>query len=123
MSRIVIADDSIFMRSCLKTILVEGGHEVIGEAGNGMEAVELYRTLSPDIITLDITMPELNGIEALKKIIEINKDATVVILTSISKPDSAIEALNNGAKNYINKPFDKDKVLKAIDAVVPVGSH
>ncbi|MDP4193369.1 MAG: response regulator, partial [Bacteroidota bacterium] len=101
----------------LKSILVEAGHEVVGEASNGYEAVELYGKLSPDIITLDITMPELNGIEALKKIIEINKDATVIMLTSISKPDSAIEALNNGAKNYITKPFDKDKVLKAINAV------
>lgn len=116
MSRILIADDSMFMRSSLKEILVQGGHEVVGEAGDGIQAVELFKQLSPDIVTMDITMPKLSGIEALKKIIGIKKDAAVIMLTSISKPGNAAEALENGAKNYITKPFDKDKVLKAVQA-------
>ncbi len=114
MSRILIADDSIFMRSALKEILVNAGHEVVGEAATGSEAIELYGKLSPDIVTMDITMPQLGGIEALKQIRALNKNAVVIMVTSISKPESAGEALNSGAKSYITKPFDKDKVLKAI---------
>ena len=117
MSRILIADDSLFMRSTLKKILAEGGHEVVGEAGTGVQTVELFQKLSPDIVTMDITMPQMNGIEALKKIIELKKDAVVIMLTSISKPENAAEALKNGAKNYITKPFDREKVLKAVKAV------
>lgn len=117
MSRILIADDSIFMRSSLKSILVQAGHEVIGEACNGIEAVEMFHKLSPDIITMDITMPQLSGIDALKNIIGYKKDAVVIMVTSISKPQNAVEALNNGAKGYITKPFDKNKVLKAINEV------
>lgn len=117
MSRILIADDSIFMRSCLKSILVEGGHEVVGEAGTGAEAVALYGKLLPDIVAMDITMPEMSGIEALKKITELNKAAVVIMFTSNNKPDTALEALNSGAKNYLTKPYDKDKILKAIKDV------
>lgn len=117
MSRILIADDSLFMRSCLKSILIDAGHEVIGEAGTGTEAVELYIKLAPDIVTMDLTMPEMSGIEALRKIIAHNKDAFVIVFTSNNKPEAALEALNNGAKNYITKPFDKDKILKALNAV------
>ena len=111
MSRILIADDSMFMRSTLKEILVEGGHEVVGEAGNGAQVVELFQKLNPDLVTMDITMPQMSGLEALKKIIELKPDAAVIMLTSISKPENAMEALKNGAKNYITKPFDKAKVL------------
>lgn len=117
MSRILIADDSLFMRSALKGILAEGGHEVVGEAGTGVQAVELFQELSPDVVTMDITMPQLNGIEALKKIMELKKDAVVIMLTSVGKPEHVAEALRNGAKNYITKPFDKEKVLKAVRAV------
>lgn len=117
MSRILIADDSIFMRSCLKDILVKEGHEVVGEAANGLEAVEMYGKLLPDIITMDITMPQLSGLEALKKIRALDKNAAVIMVTSISKPESAGEALNNGAKSYITKPFDREKVLKALGDV------
>jgi two-component system, chemotaxis family, chemotaxis protein CheY len=117
MSRILIADDSMFMRSCLKSILVDAGHEVIGEASTGIEAVDLYSKLSPDIITMDITMPQMSGNEALKKIIELNKDACVIMFTSNNKPEAALEALNNGAKNYITKPYDNEKILKAISDV------
>ncbi len=118
MSRILIADDSMFMRLCLKDILVKAGHEVVGEASDGVEAVKLYESLSPDIMTMDITMPGLSGIEALKKIIAFDKDAAVIMFTSISKPESAAEALKNGAKYYITKPFDDEKVLNAINAVI-----
>ncbi len=93
-------------------------HEVVGMASNGIEAFELYRRFLPDIITMDITMPELNGIEALKKIVEHNKDANVIMVTSLGKPEKVIECLNSGAKNYITKPFDRNKILKTIDEVL-----
>jgi two-component system chemotaxis response regulator CheY len=122
MYRILIADDSSFMRDNLKEILLSAGHEVVGMAVNGLEAVELYKKTSPDIITMDITMPQLNGIEALQKIIEYNKDANVLMLTSLGKPEKVLEALNNGARNYITKPFEKGMVLKAINAIMSPGT-
>jgi two-component system chemotaxis response regulator CheY len=114
MARILIADDSMFMRAAMRDILEKAGHRVVGEAATGLAAVELYAELTPDIVTMDITMPLLGGIEALKKIRAINKNAAVIMVTSISKPESAGEALNCGAKSYITKPFDAEKVLKAI---------
>jgi two-component system, chemotaxis family, chemotaxis protein CheY len=114
MYRILIADDSNYMRETLHDILREAGHEVIAEAVNGVNAVEIYRVLLPDIVIMDMTMPDENEFEALKKIIEINKDAIVIMLTVVGKPDQVLEALNNGAKGYVTKPFVAASVLNAI---------
>lgn len=118
MYRILIADDSIYIRTSLKEILTEAGHEVVGEAENGAVAVELYRSLSPDIVTLDITMPELSGIGALKQIVEYDNNANAIMLTAVGKPDMVLQALKSGAKNYITKPLDKRSVLQAINQVM-----
>lgn len=114
MYRILIADDSIYMRESLHDILREAGHEVIGEAANGNNAIEIYRALTPDIVMLDTAMPDGDGIEALKKIMEINKDAVVVMLTVVGKPDVVLDALNCGARGYLTKPFDKKTAINAI---------
>lgn len=114
MYRILIADDSNYMRESLRDILREAGHEVIGEAINGSNAIEIYRALLPDIVMMDVKMPDINGIEALKKIIEINRDAVVIMLTVVGKPEEVLEALNDGAKSYVTKPFDISSVLNAI---------
>lgn len=120
MYRILIADDSNYMRQTLRDILREAGHEVIGEAINGSNAVEIYKALLPDIVLMDVTMPDTNGIDALKKIIEINKDAVVIILTVVGKPEKVLEALNSGAKSYVTKPFDVSSVLNAIKQATAV---
>lgn len=114
MHRILIADDSIYMRETLREILHEAGYEIVGEAVNGLNAVEIYRALVPDIVMLDITTPQGDGIDALKNIIEINPDAIVIMMTVVGKPDKVLEALDNGAKSYLTKPFDKVSVINAI---------
>lgn len=118
MYRILIADDSLYMRLNLKTILLEAGHEVVGEADNGSDAVTQYRSLSPDVVTMDITMPQLNGLEALKQIMEFDRNAKVIMLTAIGKPDMVLECLNNGAMHFITKPFEKRNVLSALNQVM-----
>lgn len=114
MYRILIVDDSNYMRETLRDILREAGHDVIGEAINGSNAVEIYKALVPDIVILDMTMPGETGIEALKQIIEINKDAVVIVLTVVGKPETVLDALNHGARGYVTKPFDVSSVLNAI---------
>jgi two-component system chemotaxis response regulator CheY len=115
MYRILIADDSIYMRETLRDILRIAGHEIIAEAVNGLNAVELYKALLPDVVMLDMTMPGENGIETLSKIMKINKDAIVIILTVVGRPETVLEALNQGARGYITKPFDETSVLKAVN--------
>lgn len=118
MPTILITDDSRFMRDNLKNILLEAGHKVVGEAANGKESVELYQKLHPDLVTMDITMPVLSGLDALKQIVALDPKANVVMVTAIGKPEKVLEALNAGAKNYITKPFEKEKVLEIIDELL-----
>ncbi|NLF82410.1 MAG: response regulator [Candidatus Gastranaerophilales bacterium] len=114
MVKILIVDDSTFMRTSLKEILTPQGHEIIGEAANGNQAVELYKTLSPDIVTMDITMPECDGLTALKKIVEMDKNAKVIMCTAMGQQAMVMEAVKAGAKDFIVKPFKVDKVLQSI---------
>ncbi|MPM45412.1 Chemotaxis protein CheY [bioreactor metagenome] len=116
--RILIADDSLYARVNLKTILTEAGHEVVGEAGDGADAVGKYRSLSPDLVTMDITMPKLSGVEALEQIVGLDADAKIIMITAIGKPEKVLECLDMGAKHFITKPFDKAKVLAAIEHVM-----
>lgn len=118
MYRILIADDSINARLNLRTILAETDYEVIGEVDTGLKAVEMYRALTPDLVTMDITMPELNGIEALRQILEFDKNAKVIMLTAIGKPDKVLECLNSGASHFITKPFEKNNVVKTFNEVL-----
>lgn len=117
MSRILIADDSLFMRTCLKALLEGAGHQVIGEACTGLEAIAQYDKLSPDLVTMDITMPRLSGVDALRHILELDKNAAVIMFTSNSKPEMATEMMKTGAKRYLTKPLDKEYFLQVVDEV------
>ena len=117
MKKILIVDDAAFMRMSLKKIMVENGFEVIGEAENGREAVEKYNELQPDIVTLDITMPEMDGLTALKAIIKIDPNANVVIVSAMGQESYVREAVMAGAKNFIVKPFNKEHVLKVLSSL------
>lgn len=112
--RILVADDTRFMRAIMKEILQNHHHEIVGEADNGREAVRLYKELKPELILLDISMPEMDGITALKMIREADPDAIVIICSGISQQDLISEALEQGAKGYIMKPFQPEQVNDAI---------
>lgn len=114
MSRVLLCDDAAFMRMMLKDILTKGGYEVAGEAANGTEAVKKYDELNPDIVTMDITMPEMDGIEALKQIKNKHPEAKVVMCSAMGQQAMVIEAIQAGAKDFIVKPFEQTRVLDAI---------
>jgi len=112
--RILITDDALFMRVTLKNILSSNGYEIVGEAGNGVEAVKLYQQLKPDLVTMDITMPEMDGIAALKEIKKLDPNANVVMCTAMGQKNMVVEAIQAGAKDFIVKPFQPDRVLEAV---------
>ncbi len=114
MYRILIADDSSYMRETLRDILHDAGHEIIAEAVSGSNAVEIYKALLPDIVMLDMTMPGENALETLREILSVNENAFVIMLAAVGKPDKVLEALNAGARGYVTKPFDEISVMKAI---------
>lgn len=118
METVVIVDDAKFMRKTLTSILQNAQYEVIGEAENGQEAVELYRSLKPNLMTMDITMPQMSGIEAVKKIKEEFPDAKIVMCSAIGQQKMVVEAIEAGAKDFIVKPFDEIRVLDAIKRVL-----
>jgi two-component system chemotaxis response regulator CheY len=113
---VLVVDDSAFMRNLLKQLL-DGEHEVVGEAENGVEAVELYRELEPDVVTMDVVMPIRNGIEATTEIKEFDPGSSVIMCTSVGQEEKMREAVEAGADGYITKPFQKPNVLQAIDDV------
>ncbi|MFC7392560.1 response regulator [Scopulibacillus cellulosilyticus] len=117
-NRILIVDDAAFMRMMLKDILTKNGYSVAGEAGDGKEAVEKYNELKPDLVTMDITMPEMDGITSLKKIREINPDAKVIMCSAMGQQAMVIDAIQAGAKDFIVKPFQADRVNEAIKKVL-----
>ena len=112
--RILIVDDAAFMRMMIKDILSKNGFEVVGEAQDGIQAVELYKELTPDLVTMDITMPEMDGITALKNIREINPNAKVIMCSAMGQQAMVIDAIQAGAKDFIVKPFQADRVIEAI---------
>ena len=114
MARVLITDDAAFMRMMLKDILIKGGYDVVGEAVNGADAIEKYKELKPDLVTLDITMPNMDGTEALKQIKDYDEDAKAVMITAAGQQNKVIEALKIGAEKFITKPFDKEEVVKAV---------
>ncbi|MBM0067274.1 response regulator [Alkalicoccobacillus gibsonii] len=114
MATILIVDDAAFMRMMIKDILVNAGLQVIGEAENGLQAVEKYQELKPDLVTMDITMPELDGIQALKRIREIDPDANVIMCSAMGQQALVLEAIQSGAKDFIVKPFQKERVVETI---------
>lgn len=118
MARILIVDDAKFMRLTLTNILKKANHEVVGEADNGAKAVELYRQFKPDLVTLDITMPEMSGTEALKEIRREFPDAKVIMCSAMGQQKMVVEAIEAGAKDFIVKPFDENRVTDAINRVL-----
>ncbi len=118
MANILIADDSVVIRKTLRRLLVKGGHEVVGEASNGQEAFNEYKLKQPDVVTMDITMPIVDGIAALEKIINSFPDARVIMISAIDQKKLVFEALESGAKHYIIKPFDDKNVLEIIRLVM-----
>ena len=120
MARILIVDDSIVSRTSLRTILESAGHEVVGEAADGVSALELYDRLLPDLVTMDITMPGMSGLECLKRIVEQNPEANVVMMTAIGQGPKIMEALESGARHYVTKPFETEKVVEAVSEVLGV---
>ena len=114
MKRVLIIDDAAFMRYSLKTILEANGFVIAGEAENGLVGVEKYRELTPDIVTLDITMPEMDGLEALKQIMNLDRNAKVIMVSAMGQDSYVKEAIVCGAKSFIVKPFTSEHVIKAI---------
>ena len=115
MARILVVDDAVFMRKVVSDALAKGGHEVVGEASNGQEAVERYQELSPDVTTLDITMPEKDGLSALREIVALDPAARVVMCSALGQESKVLESIKAGAKDFIVKPFQPDRVQSAID--------
>jgi two-component system chemotaxis response regulator CheY len=114
MARVLVVDDAAFMRKMVTDALTKGGHDVVGEAGNGSEAVERWQELRPDLITLDITMPEKDGLSALKEIIALDPGAKVVMCSALGQESKVLESIKLGAKDFVVKPFQADRVLDAV---------
>jgi two-component system chemotaxis response regulator CheY len=118
MKKVLIVDDAAFMRMAIKNILVKNGFEDIEEARNGIEALQKYKELNPDIVTMDITMPEMTGLEALKAIIEFDSNAKVVMVSAMGQEPMVMEAVMHGAKSFIVKPFKEDQVVKTLNKLL-----
>ena len=115
---ILICDDAAFMRMMIKDILTKNGYNIVGEAENGAKAVEKYAELKPDLVLMDITMPEMDGIEALKKIKAADANASIIMCSAMGQQAMVIASIQSGAKDFIVKPFQADRVLEAVQKVV-----
>ncbi len=115
--RVLIVDDAIFMRKMISDILVENGMEIVGEADTGAKAVERYMELRPDLVTMDIIMPEMNGIDAVRKIMEFDSKARIVMCSALGQQALVQEAITAGAKDFLIKPFNAARVVEVIAKV------
>ena len=118
MAKILIVDDAAFMRMMIKDILTKNGYEVVAEAANGVEAVELYKSHQPDLVTMDITMPEMDGIEAVKQIKAVNPAAKVIMCSAMGQQSMVMDAIKAGANDFTVMPFQADRVLEAVKKIV-----
>lgn len=116
--KVLVCDDSAFMRMMIKDILTKTDHDLAGEAENGRKAIEKYRELSPDLVLMDITMPEMDGIEALKEIMRIDPGAKVLLMGPQAQQSMADEAVHMGAKGFIVKPVQEKEVVEALKKVI-----
>lgn len=114
MATVLIVDDAAFMRMMLKDILSKNGYDIVGEAENGQVAIDKYKELNPDLVTMDITMPEMDGISAVRKIKALNMNARVVMCSAMGQQAMVIDAIQAGARDFIVKPFQPDRVLEAV---------
>ncbi len=115
---VLIVDDATFMRMMIKDILINAGFTVVGEATNGKRAVELYAETRPDIVTMDITMPEMDGIMAIKEILKIHEDARILVCSAMGQRELVVEALEAGALDFLIKPFKAESVIEAIHNII-----
>ncbi len=114
MAKVLVVDDAAFMRMMIKDILTKNNYEVVGEAADGKQAVEQFKELRPDLVTMDITMPEMDGIAALKEIKNVDPNAKVIMCSAMGQQAMVIEAIQAGANDFVVKPFQADRVLEAI---------
>lgn len=114
MARVLVVDDAAFMRKMLSDTLAKAGHEVVGEAVNGQEGVDQFRALRPDLTTLDITMPEVDGLSALRQILSFDPTARVIMCSALGQESKVLESVKSGAKDFIVKPFNIDRVVEAV---------
>lgn len=112
--KVLITDDAAFMRMMLKDILTKNGHEVVGEAGDGIEMLQKYNETMPDIVILDITMPNMDGLVALKELIKKHPNANVVMCSAMGQQSMVIDAIQSGAKDFIVKPFQAERVVECL---------
>jgi len=118
MAKILVVDDAAFMRMQLTDILQKGGHEVVGHAENGQDAIEKYTQLKPDLVTMDITMPVMEGIDAVKGIKQFDPNAKVIMCSAMGQQSMVVNAIQAGAKDFIVKPFQPDRVIEAIAKIL-----
>ena len=119
MSRtVLICDDAIFMRTMVSDILQQAGFEVVGEAESGLQAIEKYRALRPDLVTMDIVMPDMGGIDAVREITKLDPQARVLMCSAMGQQALVVEALQAGAKDFVVKPFQPSRVLEAVERIL-----
>ena len=115
---VLVCDDAIFMRTMISDILSQAGFEVVGEAESGLQAVEKYRELKPDLVTMDIVMPDMGGIEAVREICKSDPEAKILMCSAIGQQALVVEAIQAGAKDFVVKPFQPSRVLEAVQRVL-----
>jgi two-component system chemotaxis response regulator CheY len=118
LARIMIVDDALMMRKTLRRILEKAGHEIVGEAVNGDQAIANYAKCRPDLVTMDLTMPGLGGIEAIKHIVAADPATSIIVVSALGQKHIIFDALQNGAKNYVLKPIAEDKLLSVVNLVL-----
>lgn len=118
LSTVLVVDDTLFMRNSITTMLKEAGFDVIGEAENGKQAIEQYFKLKPDVVTMDVTMPEMSGLDATKEIVKDDPNAKICIVTALGQQRIILQALKNGAKDFITKPFEREHLATTIRQMI-----
>ncbi len=116
--RVLVCDDAIFMRTMITDILSGAGYEVVGEAETGLQAVERYRELNPDLVTMDIVMPDMGGIEAVREIVKQAPNAKILMCSAMGQQSLVVEAIQAGAKDFVVKPFQPSRVLEAVQRML-----
>jgi len=116
--RVLVCDDAIFMRTMIGDILASAGYEVVGEAETGVQAIERYRELKPDLVTMDIVMPDMGGIDAVREIVKGDPNAKILMCSAMGQQALVVEAIQAGAKDFVVKPFQPSRVLEAVQRVL-----
>jgi len=118
MARILVVDDAAFMRMMVRDMLKKIEHQVVGEAVDGFQAVRMYKELKPDLVTMDVTMPEMDGVEAVKEIMAFDRDAKIIMISAMGQQAIVMDCIKAGAKDFIVKPFNIDRLEEAVKKVL-----